>query len=136
MIDRPNINAAAKTDIDQYYRNTRPEIIPFLPENRTRALEIGCGEGFFLGSMSGTAETWAVEANPNVAQRAQSWIGRVLVGDFEPMRHELPKAYFDLVICNDVIEHMIDHDRFLRQIKEYIAPGGLSRWIDSKCAIL
>ncbi len=124
MIDIPTIDTVAETDTKQYYRNTRPEIIPFLPEIRTRALEIGCGEGFFLGSISGTTETWAVEANPEVAQRARSRIGRVLIGDFESMRHELPKAYFDLVICNDVIEHMIDHDRFLHQIKEHIAPGG------------
>jgi 2-polyprenyl-3-methyl-5-hydroxy-6-metoxy-1,4-benzoquinol methylase len=124
MADTATIDASAKTDVNQYYRNIRPEIIPFLPRTRTRALEIGCGEGFFLGSIGGTNETWAVEANPDAAQRAQSRIGRVLIGDFESMRNELPKAYFDLVICNDVIEHMVDHDRFLHQIKEHIAPGG------------
>ena len=67
MADTETIDASVETDAKQYYRNTRPEIIPFLPEIRSRALEIGCGEGFFLGSISGTTETWAVEANPEVA---------------------------------------------------------------------
>ena len=29
------------------------------------------------------------------------------------------------MVCNDVIEHMADHDRFLRQIRGHIAPGGV-----------
>jgi len=35
----------------------------------------------------------------------------------------LPAHYFDLVICNDVIEHMPDHDAFLEDIKQKMAPG-------------
>ena len=69
-------------------------------------------------------ETWAVEAYPEVARRAQSRIDKVLIGDFECVRHELPERYSDLVVCNDAIEHMTDHDRFLSQIKTYISPGG------------
>lgn len=108
----------------QYYQNSRPEILPFLPKNRNRALEIGCGEGYFISTIGGTTETWAVEAHPHVARHAQSRIDNVLVGEFENVRHKLPKKYFDVVICNDVIEHMLDHERFLMQIKSHIAPGG------------
>jgi 2-polyprenyl-3-methyl-5-hydroxy-6-metoxy-1,4-benzoquinol methylase len=124
MIDQEVSSTNTHKNKNVYYQNTRPEIITFLPEIRTRALEIGCGEGYFLGTLEGPKETWAVEVNPAVARCAESRIGRVLIGEFETVRHELPKAYFDVVICNDVIEHMIDHERFLSQISEHIAPGG------------
>jgi 2-polyprenyl-3-methyl-5-hydroxy-6-metoxy-1,4-benzoquinol methylase len=38
---------------------------------------------------------------------------------------QLPLAHFDLVICNDVIEHMTDHEWFLRDIKKHMAPGAM-----------
>ncbi|MEE3504640.1 class I SAM-dependent methyltransferase [Acidiphilium acidophilum] len=124
MIDGNGTGTKTDEGANQYYRNTRPEMLSFLPQNRKRALEIGCAEGYFLSTIGGTTETWAVEAYPEVAKHAQSRIDKVLVGSFESMRHKLPEKYFDLIICNDVIEHMADHDQFLTQIKSYIAPGG------------
>lgn len=35
----------------------------------------------------------------------------------------LPDQHFDMVICNDVIEHMVDHDHFLEHIKTKMRPG-------------
>ena len=48
----------------------------------------------------------------------------VLLGTYDEMEPRLPDGYFDVVICNDVIEHMPDHERFFLQIREKIAPGG------------
>jgi 2-polyprenyl-3-methyl-5-hydroxy-6-metoxy-1,4-benzoquinol methylase len=36
----------------------------------------------------------------------------------------LPENYFDLVICNDVIEHMPDHDAFFDSIGGKLRDGG------------
>jgi SAM-dependent methyltransferase len=36
----------------------------------------------------------------------------------------IPDNYFDLVICNDVIEHMPDHESFLSSIKTKIKDDG------------
>lgn len=43
---------------------------------------------------------------------------------YDDVEAELPEQYFDLIVCNDVIEHMPDHDAFLEQIKRKLAPGG------------
>ena len=41
----------------------------------------------------------------------------MLNGLYEDVYAELPDNYFDLIICNEVIEHFRDHDVFFESIK-------------------
>lgn len=99
-------------------------MLPFVPDRRARVLEVGCSEGRFSGLLPGTQEVWGVEPSP-AADIARARLTRVFRGTFEQAQAELPSGYFDIVICNDVIEHMPDHARFLRNIQRHIAPGGM-----------
>ena len=105
------------------YRQPREEMLALLPAHYRRVLEIGCDEGDFAARLHG--EVWGVEPEAAAATIAAGRLHRVLVGTFEATRAMLPVGYFDLVVCNDVIEHMADHDRFLREIRAHIAPGGV-----------
>lgn len=107
-----------------YYRYERPEMLPFVPARRARALEIGCGEGRFIGGLTGVEESWGIEPTP-AAEVAKSHLTRVIQATFDEAEPHLPTGYFDLVICNDVIEHMSDHESFFSRIGQYIAPGGM-----------
>jgi 2-polyprenyl-3-methyl-5-hydroxy-6-metoxy-1,4-benzoquinol methylase len=51
------------------------------------------------------------------AQHAAQQGYRIHIGTYDDVADQLPDAYFDLVICNDVIEHMPDHEHFLRVVK-------------------
>ena len=113
-----------------YYANARPEVAEFLPTGVMRVLEIGCGAGFFRRNFTGPVEYWGVEAVPTVAHAAEILLDRVLPGTFHEVRDSLPDGYFDLVVCNDVIEHMDDHDAFLRDIQAKMRVGG-SRLVGS-----
>jgi 2-polyprenyl-3-methyl-5-hydroxy-6-metoxy-1,4-benzoquinol methylase len=105
------------------YQQPRSEMLAFLPERYGRVLEIGCDEGDFAARLRG--EVWGVELNADAASVAAGRLHRVLTGTFEETRDVLPHSYFDVVVCNDVIEHMADHDIFLREIQAHIAPGGV-----------
>jgi 2-polyprenyl-3-methyl-5-hydroxy-6-metoxy-1,4-benzoquinol methylase len=115
---RGSMSAAHK-----YYENRRSEMLRFIPEQRGRALEIGCGIGSFIGSLPGVQETWGIEPSAAAAV-AESRLTKVLQGTFDETKQNLPKHYFDVVICNDVIEHMTNHVAFLGEIGQYIAPNG------------
>ena len=39
------------------------------------------------------------------------------MGGFDEVYDQLPDKYFDLVICNDVIEHLPDHNDFFEKVK-------------------
>ena len=106
---------------DAYFGWAREEMRPFLPARCGKVLEIGCGAGAFLGGIQTPAETWGIEPDAGAAEIARSRLDRVINGTFEDALAELPLRYFDTVICNDVIEHMADHDRFFDTIKNHIA---------------
>ena len=107
-----------------YFRHHRTEMLPFVPDRRARVLEVGCGEGRFSGSLPGTQEVWGIEPSP-AADIARAHLTRVFRGTFEQAKAELPSGHFDIVVCNDVIEHMSDHVQFFRDVQQYIAPGGM-----------
>lgn len=96
----------------------------FLPEAYIRVLEIGCGDGSFSAALDGAAERWGVEMDPDSAARAAARLDRVIEGSYSDITDELPRSYFDLVLCNDVIEHMEDHDLFLDSVRDMMRDGG------------
>ena len=96
----------------------------FVPPQRSRVLEVGCAEGRFSASLTGVDETWGIE--PTIAvQHARARMTKVLQGIFDQVATDLPLGYFDLVVCDDVIEHMPNHACFLASIRKYIRPKGM-----------
>jgi 2-polyprenyl-3-methyl-5-hydroxy-6-metoxy-1,4-benzoquinol methylase len=95
-----------------------------IPAKRARVLEIGCGAGAFISSLTGCSETWGVEPS-DAADCAKSKLTNVLRGRFDEVKQDLPRQYFDVIICNDVVEHMPNHQGFLSEVRAYLAPGGM-----------
>jgi 2-polyprenyl-3-methyl-5-hydroxy-6-metoxy-1,4-benzoquinol methylase len=110
--------------MDTYYKNSRKEMMQFIPEHYSRVLEIGCGAGSFRQNLTKKHEYWGVETVESAAKLATTKLDRVLHGTFLEKSSEIPDHYFDLVVCNDVIEHMVDHDLFLRMIRSKISDQG------------
>jgi 2-polyprenyl-3-methyl-5-hydroxy-6-metoxy-1,4-benzoquinol methylase len=111
--------------IKQYFLNVRPEMAAFLPNQFSTTLEIGCGAGGFTSTYLREArERWGVEPDADAAHVAAPKFNQMLVGTYDQITQKLPNKHFDLVICNDVIEHMPDHDRFLQDVATKMRPGG------------
>ncbi|WP_170131933.1 class I SAM-dependent methyltransferase [Arenicella xantha] len=96
----------------------------FLPTNYSKVLEIGCGEGNFRNNLEKQHEYWGVEQNQDAATKASVLLDKVSVGNYEDISNQLPKQYFDLIVCNDVLEHMENHIEFLLDLKSKLSPGG------------
>jgi 2-polyprenyl-3-methyl-5-hydroxy-6-metoxy-1,4-benzoquinol methylase len=111
---------------EDYFECAREEMLEFVPPSARTILEVGCGAGGFGGALrrQGQREVWGVEVNPAVAKRAASQLDRVLVGEF-PTVVELPERYFDCVVFNDVLEHMIDPWGALRATRRLLTEGGV-----------
>lgn len=108
---------------NNYYSSTRHEIHEYIPKNIHRVLEIGCGDANFSKFLSGK-EYWGVEPNTNIDQLELPNIFKVIKSNYEDAYVNLPDYYFDLVVVNDVIEHMDDHDHFFESIKKKMITGG------------
>lgn len=114
--------ATIETKSSSYYLGTRREVSELLPGSYSRVLEIGCGEGGFRSHL-GECEYWGIEPQRGPAALARQRLFKVIDATYEDAYGQLPDCYFDLVICNDVIEHMTAPEQFLESIKNKVRPG-------------
>ena len=111
-----------------YFAHARTEIQPMLPKNCNRVLEVGCGSGATLGWLRQNHQavhTVGVEIAETAAETARSFADEVHCIDFE--RHDLPGSpqKFDLILCLDVLEHMVDPWTVVgRLATQYLEVGG------------
>jgi glycosyltransferase involved in cell wall biosynthesis/2-polyprenyl-3-methyl-5-hydroxy-6-metoxy-1,4-benzoquinol methylase/Flp pilus assembly protein TadD len=103
-----------------------PPILELVPKTAKRILDIGCcmgGAGRTLKQRQ-ACEVWGVEISPELARIAAQHYEKVIVGDIEDdsVWQQLPKGYFDCVICGEVLEHLLAPDRVLKRLHEVTVP--------------
>lgn len=113
---------------DTFYAADRRELLPFMPGDAGRVLDIGCGAGGFgrtlLEERPGT-ELVGVEAEPAMARAAQAaGYSDVVAGPFPDAAAGLQDHSFDTVLMLDVLEHMFDPAEALTAVQRLLAPGG------------
>jgi 2-polyprenyl-3-methyl-5-hydroxy-6-metoxy-1,4-benzoquinol methylase len=110
----------------QYYGRQRPEMLPYVPTSARHILEVGCGAGQFSAQLRNSErELWGVEMDPEAADKAKQALDKVLCGDVDSLFADLPAHYFDCIIFNDVLEHLVDPFGLLRRLHTLLAPGGV-----------
>jgi len=88
-----------------------------------KMLDIGCGSGFSLLVAKGLgAEPYGVEPDPNVQKLASELGLRIHSGSIHDQ--PFPGISFDLVVLNQVIEHIPEPGRALEVIAGRLTPGG------------
>ena len=108
-----------------YYKGDRQDILRFIPTSSKRILEVGCGEGAFAKSLlSNSHEVWGVEFNEDAAKKASEILYKVYADAIENVMRELPDNYFDLIIFNDVLEHLVEPNLVLSNIRKKLIIGG------------
>jgi len=101
-----------------YYKNTRIEMVSLVPKSAKKILEIGCGQGNFSSQLLGDkVEIWGIEPNKKSAQIASDIFYKVLIGTLDEKINILPNNYFDAIILNDVLEHLLYPWKDLEQLK-------------------
>ncbi|BBP02843.1 SAM-dependent methyltransferase [Sulfuriferula plumbiphila] len=113
--------------VKEYYQHRHDEMLAYIPSDATRTLEIGCGAGIFSAQIKDSlgAETWGVEYQPEVAALAAQKLHRVLTGSIEDTMPELPEHYFDCIIFNDVLEHLVDPYSVFVQVQSLLNKTGV-----------
>ena len=109
-----------------YYKNVRPEMLRYIPNSAKTILEIGCGSGNFSRQLERKGvETWGLEPAEKSAKEAQEKLHTVLIGTLDEKFNELPDAYFDVIVMNDVIEHLLEPWDDLVKLKSKLKKEGV-----------
>ena len=112
---------------NKYFLEKRQEMFRFIPAQSKKILDVGCGAAEFssvLKEKSG-AGVWGIEINAEVATSAGRKLDKVIVGDVEGAVDALPDEYFDCIIFNDVLEHLVDPYSVLRSFSSKLEEGGI-----------
>ncbi|MDC8772992.1 class I SAM-dependent methyltransferase [Roseateles albus] len=110
-----------------YFNFVRRDIEALLPSRAERVLEIGCAAGATLNWLkeSGRADhTTGIEPMAQAASVARARVDQVLEGPAEALLTQLPPESFDLVLCLDVLEHLVDPWVVMQQLRGLVRPGG------------
>jgi 2-polyprenyl-3-methyl-5-hydroxy-6-metoxy-1,4-benzoquinol methylase len=88
-----------------------------------KMLDIGCGSGLsLLEAQALGVDAWGVEADPN-SQRFADQLGlRIHQGNLQD--NPFSDTSFDLIVLNQVIEHIPEPDKALQLIQQRLAPNG------------
>jgi SAM-dependent methyltransferase len=105
--------------------------LPASPQGK-RVLDVGCGSGpFSLALAARGYSVLGLDSNPNVVEKATIRAHHcrlpasfVFADGRRLDEHEELKEQFDIVVCCEVIEHIIDDARFLRALATPLKIGG------------
>ncbi len=114
---------------DEYFAHARKEILPMLPPNAGRVLELGCGSGATLGwlrEIHKASYTVGIEISEAAAHAAKGRVDEIHWADFERDDIAVQGQKFNVILCLDVLEHMVDPWKVVdRLVTKYLEVGGV-----------
>lgn len=124
-----NLNSLYCQKSDEYYENRRFDIIEQISIKPRRVLDIGCGSGSTLKLIKEhfpNAITVGIEAFKEAAENARKVCDEVHCLDLnECQLSSSTLGEYDLIMCSDVLEHLVDPQRTLKELKELLSPNGV-----------
>lgn len=112
-----------------YFSHSRRDIISMIPPGLyNNVLEIGAGGGDTLLEIKrlGLAKNiYGIElmAIPNSHQKSNEF-SQFIIGNVEQMEIPFSEGFFDLIICGDVLEHLVDPWALVHRINSLLAKNG------------
>ncbi len=119
----PDIVQRARLDLPERCTHWLRHLVPLRPPP-ARILEVGCAHGGYVALLGWAGyEATGTELSPWVAAFARDTFGvKVLAGPVESL--PLPEGGFDVLVLNDVIEHLPDPVRTMTRCAQLLAPDG------------
>ncbi len=99
-----------------------------LPERNGRALDLGCGPGYFSRMLQRRGwQVVGVDIEPANMTRARQYTVATHCGDVRDVAAQLPPEHFDLVCAFEIIEHMDKPDgvRLVSDMHRMLKPNGV-----------
>jgi 2-polyprenyl-3-methyl-5-hydroxy-6-metoxy-1,4-benzoquinol methylase len=92
----------------------------------SKVLEIGCGDASLARLIIAelNCSVWAVEVNPEAAQKAKEVCQEVHVGDFLEVDNLFDNMKFDVILMLDVLEHVSEPQEMLLKAKDMLNEKG------------
>ena len=117
------------SSVNPSYVGVRDDLLAAIPAGRyARVLDVGCASGTTSAELKRRypeARVTGIELDSLLAQAAEQRLDAVLQGDALMRLSELSQGgeRFDLVLCGDVLEHLVDPWRALKELRVLCSDG-------------
>lgn len=112
-----------------------------------RLLDVGCGVGdytTYIGRLIGAEELFGIDIAQARVDIAKSKGIDAIVADLNSDSLPFPDHHFDAIFFGEVLEHLVDPDHALRELRRLLSPSGLlvvttpnlTMWLNRICLTL
>ena len=126
--DYPLLVNLSETDLDD---NSSLKKMLRLIGNNKRVIDFGCATGYFACLLNYRGcEVTGVEVNPKAAKFAEKYCQEVIVADLDFVSlsdifsEQISKTKFDVAVFGDVLEHLRNPWRILKETRNLLNPQG------------
>ncbi len=95
-----------------------------LGEKRCKVLDVGCGDGSLLAPFCKSQECYGVDVSETPLKHAEMKGIRTHRTNLESEELPFDNESFDLIVCSETIEHLLDADNLLHEIHRTLRLGG------------
>lgn len=113
--------------MNKNYYGVRVDILDLVPGQCKKILDVGCGTGLTAAAIKEktNAKVFGLELFPEAAQQAKKQMDDVFVEDVSAFFDKEPAQQYDCIIFADILEHIVDPWKVLKQSKKFLLPGGI-----------
>ncbi len=111
---------------DKYYESERNDLIALIPYEARRILDVGCGFGLMGKKLKEErhVEVVGIESEKKAIGAAKSNMDKLVTGDVEGLKLPFEQGYFDCIVYGDVLEHLRNPWKLLKEHTYYLKKGG------------
>jgi 2-polyprenyl-3-methyl-5-hydroxy-6-metoxy-1,4-benzoquinol methylase len=129
MIDDLTANVVTPAfDVPDYHAHVRRDAFHLSPRECGRILEIGMGAGGTMAALKEVRKisfSAGIEINETAAAEARKVADEVITGDATLLDFPEHWSGFDVILCLDVLEHLVDPWHMVRRLHPLLASGGV-----------
>lgn len=124
---RKGTSTSDKFDFEFYHANVRYDVMPAIPAECGRVLDVGGGVGATGGYLKAQGLASKVVVADLCGGTPAPGVERIVAIDLDnaaALRSLAEHGPFDTILCLDVLEHLYDPWDAISQLQDLLAPGG------------
>ena len=131
MVDPDTIEYMTRNEADMAFKRRVKTIFDFVnPDDGMRILDLPCGRGFYLNMLHYVSKCELVGADLDwsvvkAARQALGHLANIHIHHASIYSMPYPRDSFDAVILSEILEHIGDDARGLKEAYRVLKPGGI-----------